>query len=196
MELRPSLTWVLLGIVIFFLSQFLMANEQILLIDDRSHNDLRTLSGDQWQLVTDSVMGGISDGQLLSDEIDYQPCVRLRGEVSLENNGGFIQATINLSDDLKKNLSEYGGLAIEVYGNDEDYNIHLRTTDLRLPWQSYRNTFHAKPGWKTLYLPFSEFTPYRVEKPLNINNLTRIGIVAIGRKFSADLCISRIGFYK
>ena len=196
MELRPSLTWVLLGIVIFLLSQFLMADEQILLIDDRSQNDLRTVSGEQWQLVTDGVMGGISDGQLVSDEIDDQPCVRLRGDVSLENNGGFIQATINLSDALKKNLSEYGGLAIEVYGNDEDYNIHLRTNDLRLPWQSYRNTFHAKSGWKTLYLPFSEFTPYRVEKPLNINKLTRIGIVAIGRKFSADLCISRIGFYK
>lgn len=196
MELRPSFIWFFLGIVIFFLSQLLMADQQILLIDDRSQNDLRALSGDQWQLVTDGVMGGISDGQLLTDEIDDQPCVQLRGDVSLENNGGFIQATINLSAPLKKNLSGYSGLVIDVYGNDEDYNVHLRTTDLRLPWQSYRNTFHAKPGWKTLYLPFSEFIPYRVEMPLDINNLTRIGIVAIGRKFSADLCISKIGFYK
>ena len=194
--MKPSSCAIFLGMVIFLLSQFLMADQQILLIDDRSQNDLRTLSGEQWQLVTDGVMGGISEGQLLADEIDDHPCVRLRGDVSLENNGGFIQATINLSAALKKKLSEYSGLVFTVYGNDEDYNVHLRTKDLRLPWQSYRNTFHAKPGWKTLYLPFSEFTPYRVAKPLDVNDLTRIGIVAIGRKFSADLCISRIGFYK
>jgi hypothetical protein len=85
---------------------------------------------------------------------------------------------------------------VEVYGNNEEYNIHLRTEDIWLPWQSYRATFTAVPEWKTHYVPFTEFAPYRINKALDPSRLKRIGFVAIGRKFNADLCIGKVGFYR
>ena len=71
----------------------------------------------------------------------------------------------------------------------------MRTDDLWLPWQSYRATFQAPARWQTMQLPFAEFSAYRTRKPLDITALQRIGVVAIGRAFSADLCIGRLGFY-
>jgi hypothetical protein len=173
-----------------------MANQHIRILDDRSTADFHSTSGEQWLLVTDSVMGGVSDGQLSLDIIKNRPCLRMTGDVKLENNGGFIQTVLNLSEDSLQNIMAYTGLMIEVYGNDNEYNIHLRTRDILLPWQSYRVTFTASSTWKTLYIPFAEFEPYRIKKALNIKKLKRIGFVAIGQEFSADLCIGKIGLYK
>jgi hypothetical protein len=173
-----------------------MAEQTTYMIDDRSTADFRSLSGSEWMLVTDGVMGGVSEGQLSPAKIEDQQCLRMRGDVKLENNGGFVQAALNLSDRTVKDIETYTGLMLQVYGNDQEYNIHLRTTDVWLPWQSYRATFMAPRAWKTLYIPFTEFKPYRIRKALNISKLKRIGMVAIGREFNADLCIGQVGFYK
>ncbi len=183
-------------LMLFYPLQILMADPSILIIDDRSSADFKALSGDEWLLRTDGVMGGVSEGQLSLDEIAGRRCVRMRGEVKLDNNGGFVQSTLNLSNQTTQNIEAYSGLMLEVYGNNEEYNMHLRTSDIWLPWQSYRASFTAPPEWKTIYIPFSQFKPYRIRKALNIKNLKRIGIVAIGREFNADLCIGKIGLYK
>ena len=186
-----------LAVLLFFTPiLFLMAAQNDLIIDDRKTGDFRSTSGNEWYLVTDGVMGGVSKGQLSLDTIEHRPCLRMQGDVSLENNGGFVQVALELSDDILKNIADYAGVLLEVYGNDEEYNVHLRTQDITLPWQSYRITLTAKPEWKTLYLPFAEFIPYRIDKTLDINRLKRIGLVAIGRAFRADLCIGKIGLYK
>ena len=173
-----------------------MSAQNELIIDDRKTGDLHSKSGIEWVLVTDGVMGGVSKGQLSIDMIEDQQCLRMRGDVSLENNGGFVQIALNLSEDVIQIIPEYSGVFIEVYGNNEEYNIHLRTEDIWLPWQSYRATFTATPEWKTVYVPFAEFTPYRIDKALDTRRLKRIGLVAIGRKFNADLCIANVGFYR
>ena len=83
-----------------------------------------------------------------------------------------------------------------MYGNNQDYNLHLRTGDVWLPWQSYRASFNAPAGWQTLRLPFDEFDGYRIGKELDLKHLQRIGLVAIGRAFSADLCIGELALYR
>ncbi|WP_455206186.1 CIA30 family protein [Kaarinaea lacus] len=173
-----------------------MSEQSIIVIDDRKSGDLRSNSGNEWHLVTDAVMGGVSKGRLCVDAMAGRPCLRMLGDISLKNNGGFVQAALNLSHDIRENISEYSGLWLEVYGNDERYNIHLRTDDLSLPWQSYRATFKAASEWKKLYYSFNDFVPYRVNKTIDVTLLKRIGIVAIGRVFSVDLCIGKIGLYK
>jgi len=187
---------ILAALFFLFPIQILMSAENDLIIDDRKTDDLRSMSGNEWVLVTDGVMGGISKGRLSLDKIKSRACLRMLGDVRLENNGGFVQVALDLSDDVTQNISDYTGVVLEVYGNDEQYNIHLRTQDMWLPWQSYRSTFTAASEWKTLYLPFDEFTPYRINKALDIRRLKRISFVAIGRVFSADLCIGKIGLYK
>ena len=99
-------------------------------------------------MVSDGVMGGVSDGNLSPDRIDGRPCLRLQGNVRLDNNGGFIQAALDIGKTRAFDASGYRGLLLDVYGNDEEYNLHLRTHDLWLPWQSYRATFQAPDQWR------------------------------------------------
>ena len=141
----------------------------MLVIDDRQSGDFRTLHGTSWRLVTDQVMGGISDGQLTIDEADGRPCLRLHGRVRLENRGGFLQAALDLNGEASGAFSSYEGVLLDVYGNGESYNVHLRTAAARLPWQSYRASFQAPARWQTVRLPFSRFEPYRIDMPLDVS---------------------------
>ena len=181
--------------MVFCLGSADVMAEQPLILDDRATHNLESALGTSWRMVTDGVMGGVSTGTLNTAAVDDRDCLRMQGDVRLENNGGFVQAALQLDDTVAADASGYSGIAIDVYGNNEAYNLHLRTDDLWLPWQSYRTTFTAAPEWKMLHLPFSEFTPYRIDKALDISRLKRIGIVAIGRAFHADLCIRKIGLY-
>ncbi|MGB5260782.1 MAG: CIA30 family protein [Gammaproteobacteria bacterium] len=175
---------------------YLMAEQDSFIIDDRTTGDKVSSSGKQWRFVSDGVMGGVSAGRLEPAVAENRPCLQLQGKVRLDNNGGFIQAALDVSDEVLDVVADYTGVMLEVSGNGEAYNLHLRTRDLWLPWQSYRTTFTASPQWQTLYLPFAEFEPYRTGKALDITRLKRIGILAIGRAFDADLCIGRIGLYR
>lgn len=174
----------------------LMADDAVLVIDDRGTGDYSTGEGSAWRLVTDNVMGGVSDGQLTVEEIDGRPCLRLRGEVRTENSGGFIQAALDLGAERIRDAGAYVGVVIDVYGNGESYNLHLRQDGLWLPWQAFRASFTALPEWHTRYLPFSEFRPHATSTGLRPDRLKRIGLVAIGRAFAADICLGRIGYYR
>ncbi len=119
----------------------------------------------------------------------------MRGDVSTENNGGFVQMALSLSDQGIFDASGFDGLELEVSGNNEAYNIHLRTAGLWFPWQSYRATFNATPDWQTVRIPFAEFEAYKTSQDLPVDKLRRIGLLAIGRVFQADLCLASIRFY-
>ncbi|MGD8644200.1 MAG: CIA30 family protein [Chromatiales bacterium] len=168
----------------------------MLILDNRPSREDATTSGARWRLVTDGVMGGMSTGALTPDEIDGRPCLRLRGQVRLDNNGGFVQAALDLGADRALDASAYEGVQIEVYGNGESYNLHLRTRGLSAPWQAYRASFQAGPEWQSLQLPFTDFEPYRTDAPLDTSRLTRLGVVAIGRAFEADLCLGGAALYR
>ena len=164
-------------------------------IDDRASGDLRASNGTRWRLVSDAVMGGVSRGELTAAAMNGRACLRLRGRVSLENNGGFLQAALDLSPDGAIDASGYGGIALDVYGPAERYNLHLRTDDLVHPWQAYRVSFETSPRWQTVVLPFHSFQAHRTAAPFDPRRLKRVGAVAIGRAFDADLCFSQIGFF-
>ena len=149
-----------------------------------------------WRIVTDKVMGGVSEGELHSKMDGDEQCLHLAGQVSTDNNGGFIQMTIDIDSSLATSLSRFDGIILNVKGNSEPYNIHLRTSYLWLPWQSYRSSFETNGEWQQVILPFSEFQPYKTRSSLRVDKIRRLGVVAIGRDFSADLCVSEIGFYK
>jgi hypothetical protein len=86
-------------------------------------------------------------------------------------------------------------MRIFMRGNGERYGVHLRTPECVRPWQSYRASFVAEPEWREIRLPFTRFEPYRLTEPLDIRHLRRLGLVAIGRAFHADLAISAVGLY-
>jgi hypothetical protein len=166
-------------------------------IDDLDAPAPRASSGAAWELIRDGVMGGRSTGTMRREVVAGRPAVHLTGEVSLENNGGFVQIALDLRPDgAAVDASAWRGIALDVVGNDETYNLHLRTKDVVRPWQSYRASFEAPPAWTTVRLPFAAFTAHRVDAPFDVQSLRRLGIVAIGRAFTADVAVGGIRFYR
>lgn len=152
--------------------------------------------GTPWRAVSDQVMGGVSKAGLDLATLDGRDCLRLTGDVRLENDGGFIQASLDLAPSGDRlNASAYLGIRLVAYGRGERYGLHLRTADTQRPWQSYRAQFVAGPTWQTIDLPFTGFTPHRLDTDLDLERLRRLGLVAIGRAFFADLAVAEISFY-
>ena len=168
-----------------------------MLIDDLSLAHPLARNGARWQLFTDQVMGGVSQGAATRETIAGRAAIRMRGDVRLENNGGFVQIGLDLAaDGGLLDASAYDGVEIDVCGNGELYGLHLRTAAVTRPWQSYRQSFAATENWRTVRLPFVKFTPHRIDVPLDVRGLRRIGIVAIGRAYSADVALARLAFYR
>jgi hypothetical protein len=167
------------------------------IIDDLNREPPLATIGTSWRMFTDRVMGGVSDGTMSRELVASRQAIRMRGDVSLENNGGFVQISLDLDPDGKPvDVSSWSGLELDVYGNGETYAMHLRTADLRRPWQSYRQSFRADPEWRTVELPFKDFVAHRTDVGLNTRRLKRVGIVAIGRPFVADVSVGGVRLVK
>jgi hypothetical protein len=166
-----------------------------LVIDDRHAPGLASNLGTSWRLIADTVMGGESGGRLDPGHVEGRSCLCLAGRVSLAHGGGFLQAGLDLAPAGTLDARAYAGIELAVRGNGEDYNVHLRTRDTRVVWQSYRSSFRAGPEWCSVRLPFSGFQPYRIEGPLDTAHLRRLGLVAIGRAMAVELCVARVVLY-
>lgn len=148
-----------------------------------------------WEFFADTVMGGVSTGQVSQESIAGRSATRLTGEVSLENNGGFVQMAFDINPDGSNfDSSAYHGIEIDVLGNDDVYDLRLRTSDLTRPWQSYRTSFKATSDWSTVKLAFTDFAPHKTDVPFDARHLRRIGVLGIGRVFDADVAISSVRF--
>jgi len=141
-------------------------------------------------------MGGMSRENVALTEIHGRRCLRLTGEVCLDNNGGFIEMALDLAPDgATLDGSTFRGLSVEIWGNRETYGLHLRIADCIRPWQSYRASLVAEPHWQEIKAPFHSFAPHRLTTPLDTRRLRRLGLVAIGRPFEADLAVARLALY-
>ena len=168
-----------------------------MLIDDFTDCGLISKLGTHWRGVSDKVMGGISEVKIFQSVVHGVHSLRLTGDVCLENNGGFIQAVLDLSHSGDAiDVSNFTGLRLLVCGPIQEYAVHLRTTDNVRSWQSYRSSFKVEPDWKTVDLPFCIFRPHRLKTPLDETRLRRIGLVAIGSAISVDLAVSRLELYR
>lgn len=146
-----------------------------------------------WECVTDTVMGGVSKAHVETTAYNGRQATRLRGEVSLDNNGGFVQMAFDVAEGGGTlDASSFEGIQLDVWGNAEVYDLRLRTDQLEKPWHSYRADFMAKPEWHCIHIPFADIRPHRTAIPFNPARLRRIGVLAIGRAFHADIAISGV----
>lgn len=155
-------------------------------------------NGSVWRMISDQVMGGRSQGQLVRTLKDESWCDCLQGQVSLENNGGFIQMQMNVKTiaPLSKPFSDYDGIFIELMGNPHVYNLHFKTSQLWLPWQSFRKEVTVTEQWQRFFVPFSEFEGHRTFSRFKPAKATRFAVVAIGEAFEAKVCVRRFGVYQ
>ena len=145
----------------------------------------------EWVPFSDQVMGGISEVNVYELEEEGMSFYRLEGNVSTENNGGFIQvrAGVNLRN---KNIE---GIRIKVRGNNNEYFLHLRSPRM-LPWNYYSAKFYASQEWTVIDLPLSSFEYSRdSSKSFNSSKIKTIGLVAFGKDFFAQVDLAGVELY-
>ena len=148
----------------------------------------------KWIYFADNVMGGISEG---ASEYVIEPsgkAIRLYGEVSTKNNGGFIQVRMPYSIER---AAEYEGIKIKTKGNGDEYFLHLRNRSSRLPWQYYQASFKSDNVWTEVKIPFKSFKKSSnfMKNAFDPNTIKTIAIVAYGKDYQADITVSVLELY-
>ena len=143
-----------------------------------------------WAYLADTVMGGVSQG---GAEFSAG-ALRLTGQVSTKNNGGFIQIRTRVDPTQAVGKS---GIKIKVKGNGDIYYLHIRNASARLPWQYYTTSFQTSEKWKDIIIPFDEFEKSATLMPrkLKSDSIKTIGLVAYGKDHEADVSIANLEFY-
>ena len=176
-------------------SSFLHASENKAMILDNLSNPGVSSQGQNWAFFTDGVMGGLSQGKAIISKVNDVNCYHMTGDVTTENNGGFIQ----IRNQLKPSISteEFEGVYFKVFGNNEEYSIHVRTALTMAPWQYYKYSFKTNSKWTVIKAPFNEFKKSSAYQPKKLvgQNIKTLGLVAGFKDFQADICLSEIGFY-
>ncbi len=187
-------------ICLFFLSVNVSMADKMIIDDlsDRSgkpDEEFCENESTKWCFVTDKVMGGLSEGSLELKKEGNAYFYRMTGELSLENNGGFIQFRTKIEN--HPDDKSFKGVRLRVRGNNHEYMIHIRTQYLLLPWQYYQSGFLATDQWTTIELPFESFKKSNFYQPSTVasRDIKTIGIVAIGKKFEAQIDLASIELY-
>lgn len=139
-----------------------------------SMNNQQSGKWNDWMVVNDSVMGGISQSR---PEITNRDTLVFTGNVSLENNGGFASIR-HVAEPFGLGRGE--GVLLRVKGDGKNYQLRLRTSD-GFDGMAYKADFETVKGeWKEFRFPWNVFTAtYRGQfikdapllKPLNIRQV-------------------------
>ena len=143
-----------------------------------------------WAYLADTVMGGVSKGGA-----EFAAgALRLTGQVSTKNNGGFIQVRTRIDP---RETTGKTGVKIKVKGNGDVYYLHIRNSSARLPWHYYTTNFLANEKWEEIMIPFDQFEKSAtfMPKKLNPDTIKTIGLVAYGKDYKADVSIVTLEFY-
>jgi len=174
---------------VLFLFSIVASMGQSMLIDDFQSN-----SDQRWRFFADTIMGGVSSGDVEFETKDGVSFARLTGDVSTANNGGFIQIRHELESVPSKDIQ---GVRLVVRGNNQRYFVHLRTSWTVLPWQYYQAQYDVSSDWQEVRIPLSGFerSGKLLKKVPAATSIKSVAIVAFGRDHAADVEVREIGFY-
>jgi hypothetical protein len=130
-----------------------------------------------WAILSDNVMGGVSEGQ-----IEYgSNSVTLKGNVSLENRGGFVSIKSKFGN---LDLSAFKMVKIRFRSSLQKYAFTLENSR-RWYEPAYKHDFNAKEinKWETITLNLDDFAEEVIGRPTGnktdksiLENILRIGI--------------------
>jgi hypothetical protein len=116
----------------------------------------------EWNVVNDGVMGGISKSSLV---LTNSGNGKFSGHVSLANNGGFasiqLDRTIVLSQEKKF-------IVLRIKGDGKRYEFRIKGKSSQ--FESYVHQFSTSGDWENLKLSIREFYPQYRGRKLNIPN--------------------------
>lgn len=138
-------------------------------------------AGSDWVVVNDTVMGGVSRSQLeMTDE-----SLSFTGDLSLENNGGFVSMRSPYS---QYDLSDAKEISFRVRGEGGTFALMLeRHQAWYLP--SYRTYFEPTSEWQTFKVKLKDIDEWTIQgktgKKLNKEiaaKLIRMGFIKLDKK--------------
>ncbi|PLX04001.1 MAG: hypothetical protein C0595_04975 [Marinilabiliales bacterium] len=139
-------------------------------------------NGEDWVVVVDGVMGGLSTSSSLLSE----NTIHFKGNISLENNGGFaaLRGPKNNMD-----YSAYSNLEIRYRSKGQAFGIRfLKWDQFFMPY--LKKTFDETSWeWKTVNISLNEFKEYILnnerDKKIDANDfddISRLGIIVSNKK--------------
>lgn len=135
----------------------------------------------QWRIVNDGVMGGLSSSNVNVNEDNK---IVFKGNVSLENNGGFA----SLRSPVKNyDFEKFSGIELRMKGDGKRYSISMKETSYFTGY-FYTTSFDTKNDeWMVMQIPFNKFKLYYYgketgsNKNIPLNNIKEISLL-IGDK--------------
>lgn len=128
------------------LFSFMCAMNPIMLVDFTKQSSL-----EDWYVVNDGVMGGLSEGEMFINEDGN---ALFQGAVRLENNGGFTSIRHRFA---RKEIKGKTHISIRVKGDGKRYQFRVKS-ELN-DWHSYIYYFETSGEWETIEIPMKEMYP-------------------------------------
>ena len=112
----------------------------------------RQLEG--WSVVNDTVMGGVSTGELAW----VDTAMVFTGELSLENNGGFASVRSPfIEPSLAARWADRGGLRLELRGDGRSWAVQVRTSSASGGWIA--SVTPPTDDFALIEIPWTDFEP-------------------------------------
>jgi hypothetical protein len=143
-----------------------------------------------WQVEDDVVMGGVSRGNMIHDKAGH---LIFRGDVSLENNGGFSSIQNNF-DPI--DVSKYQHAILRLKGDGKDYRFIVESDPKARHY--YLTEFATGGDWQEIKIPLRKMYPVRRGDRLDLPNypaetMSQVRLmIANGRAESFQLEIASI----
>ena len=129
---------------------------------------------DNWRIVNDGVMGGISKSNIYLNEANN---IIFAGNVSLENNGGFASIRMGFDGTQLKGTSIF---LLRVKGDGNIYKFRLNMSG---SYANYSADFKTlKDQWMDIEIPIENFKPYYFGRStraprLKVHKVNSLGIL-------------------
>lgn len=126
------------------------------------YNFNKNSSLQDWRIIDDGVMGGLSKGNF---SINEEGNGVFSGIVSLENNGGFSSVRHQFD---KINATKDSKVLIRLKGDGKSYQFRIK--DKYDTYYSYITTFETSGDWQTIEIKLSDLYPSFRGRRLNAPN--------------------------
>lgn len=124
-----------------------------------------------WQIVDDGVMGGLSEGNASLNEAGH---LEYFGSVSLENNGGFSSLRYRFDTE---NVEDFTAFSIRLKGDGKRYQFRAKTSSG--DWYSYIQHFETSGKWETVEIKMADMYPGFRGRELDMPNYPGISMEEI-----------------
>ena len=137
-------------------------------------NPSENIGIDNWNIVNDGVMGGISQSSIYLNEANN---IKFVGNVSLENNGGFASCRMGYNGSQLKGSTKF---LLRVKGDGNIYKLRFRMNGSYANYSADFST--SKDEWIDIEIPIEDFKPYyfgrKIRAPrFKIHKINSIGIL-------------------